>query len=216
MADRRNEADEQLRAMLLGVSHDLRSPLARIRVAADLLEGDDAERLRELIVRNVVEADSIIESFLAYIRAEAEVRRRDGRPRGGGAGRRRAGAAAAGAGRARGDAVEVRGDATLLQRLVANLIDNASRHGAPPVTVAVDRRPTAGIAVLASATPARASTIRQRLRRAFERGDPARSTQGAGLGLAIVDRIVERHGGSVAFERLGEGGATVRVRLPLA
>jgi signal transduction histidine kinase len=37
-----HEADEQLRAMLLGVSHDLRSPLARIRVAADLLEGDSA------------------------------------------------------------------------------------------------------------------------------------------------------------------------------
>ena len=56
----------------------------------------------------------------------------------------------------------------------------------------------------------------ERLRRPFERGDPARGRHGAGLGLAIVDRIVERHGGSVAFERLATGGSVVRVRLPLA
>ena len=74
----------------------------------------------------------------------------------------------------------------------------------------------AGVALLLVGDAGKGLDDPERLRRAFERGDPARSLHGAGLGLAIVDRIVERHGGSVAFERLGEGGATVRVRLPLA
>ena len=82
--------------MLLGVSHDLRSPLARIRVAADLLEGEGA-RLRELIVKNVIEAVSIIESFLTYTRADGEVRREPIDLGSGGTDRRRAGATAAGA-----------------------------------------------------------------------------------------------------------------------
>ena len=215
MASRRNEADEQLRAMLLGVSHDLRSPLARIRVAADLLEGE-APRLRELIVSNVVEADSIIESFLTYTRADAEVRREAVDL----AAVARVAAELAQLPPAQVEArapVEVRGDATLLQRVVANLIDNAIRHGAPPVTVGGERRPGG------RRRAARGRRCRQGPRRSgaaapcLRARRPGAQPHGAGLGLAIVDRIVERHGGSVAFERLAEGGgAMVRVRLPLA
>jgi two-component system osmolarity sensor histidine kinase EnvZ len=214
MASRRNEADEQQRAMLLGVSHDLRSPLARIRVAADLLEGEST-RLRELIVANVVEADSIIESFLTYTRADAEVRRE---PVDLAAVARVAAELAQlpPAQVAASAPVEVRGDATLLQRVAANLIDNALRHGEPPVTVAVRADRAAGVAELAVGDAGRGLDDPERLRRPFERGDPARGRHGAGLGLAIVDRIVERHGGSVAFERFAAGGAVVRVRLPLA
>ena len=214
MASKRNEADEQLRAMLLGVSHDLRSPLARIRVAADLLEGEGA-KLRELIVKNVVEADSILESFLTYTRADAEVRREPVDL----AAVARVAAELAQLPPAQvvaREPVEVRGDATLLQRVVANLIDNALRHGAPPVTVAASADRAAGVALLTVGDAGQGLDDPQRLRRAFERGDPARSRHGAGLGLAIVDRIVERHGGSVAFERLAAGGAMVRIRLPLA
>ncbi|MGH6612369.1 MAG: histidine kinase dimerization/phospho-acceptor domain-containing protein, partial [Burkholderiaceae bacterium] len=70
MAQQRAAFDEQRRVMLMGVSHDLRSPLTRIRVAADLL--DDPAPLRDLIVRNVEHADAIIESFLSYVRTDAE------------------------------------------------------------------------------------------------------------------------------------------------
>ena len=70
MARQRAAFDEQRRVMLMGVSHDLRSPLTRIRVAADLL--DAQAPLRDLIVRNVEHADAIIESFLSYVRTDAE------------------------------------------------------------------------------------------------------------------------------------------------
>ena len=87
MARQRAAFEEQRRVMLMGVSHDLRSPLTRIRVAADLLS--EQAPLRDLIVRNVEHADAIIESFLSYMRTDAEARRRHGRSQRG-SGQRRA------------------------------------------------------------------------------------------------------------------------------
>jgi two-component system osmolarity sensor histidine kinase EnvZ len=212
MADRRFADEQRLRTMLLGVSHDLRSPLARIRLAADLL-GEDAGRLRDTIVRNVGHADAIIDSFLAYVRAEEESA--DDEVDLADVARRAAQGAqlAAPPGTA---AVRVRGNATMLQRLVANLIDNAERHGAPPVTVEVfvDEKTRQAVLRVADRGPGIADPAR--LRRAFERGDAARGTQGAGLGLAIVDRIAERHGGSVEIASPGSVGTAVTIRLPLA
>jgi two-component system, OmpR family, osmolarity sensor histidine kinase EnvZ len=211
MADRRFADEQRLRTMLLGVSHDLRSPLARIRVAAELL-GDDAARLRDTIVRNVGHADAIIDSFLAYVRAEEESA--DDSVDLADVARRAAQDAQLVA--APGTPIRVRGNATMLQRLVANLIDNAERHGAPPVTVEVFVDDKTNEAVLRVADRGPGIADPARLRRAFERGDAARGRQGAGLGLAIVDRIAERHGGSVEIASPGGVGTTVTIRLPLA
>ena len=214
MAQRHVADEAERRAMLLGVSHDLRSPLARIRVAAELLEGQNA-KLRDLIVRNVVQADAMIESFLTYVRAEGETADED-------VDLARVGRLAAELAQLapeRTDAtasVPVRGNATLLHRLVANLIDNAQRHGAPPVELSVDSDTARGEAVLTVSDAGTGIADAERLRRPFERGDAARSAQGAGLGLAIVDRIAERHGGRVEIARNARGGASVSVRLPLA
>ena len=164
MADRRFADEQRLRAMLLGVSHDLRSPLARIRVAAELLD-DDAERLRATIVRNVGQADAIIDSFLAYVRAEeesadepvdlAQIAR----------------LAAESAQLPDSDAlaaapVRVLGNATMLGRLVANLIDNAERHGAPPISVEVAHDRAARQAVLRVVDAGPGIAEPERLRRA--------------------------------------------------
>ena len=214
MAERRLADEQRLRMMLLGVSHDLRSPLARIRVAADLLDGASAP-LRETIVRSVVQADSIIESFLAYVRAGEESADESIDLTA------IAAAAAEGVGAtlllADGPAaVRVRGNATLLQRLVANLVDNAERHGARPIELEVRRATDRDEALLRIADRGPGIVDPVRLRRAFERGDMARATQGAGLGLAIVDRIAERHGGSVEIEQRSGGGTVVSVWLPFA
>ena len=217
MAERRHAAEEQMRAMLLGVSHDLRSPLARIRVAADLLDGDSA-RLRDVLVRNVEQADAIIESFLTYVRAEAETPHEPLDL----AEVARAAAAITELPTAQtklpAPPATVRGDSTLLQRAAVNLIENAQRHGAAPVTLAVavaaDAAKREAALTVDDAGPGLADPAR--LRRPFERGDAARGTAGSGLGLAIVDRIAERHGGRVEIERNPNGGARVVLRLPLA
>ena len=158
MAERRLADEQRLRMMLLGVSHDLRSPLARIRVAADLLDGASAP-LRETIVRSVVQADSIIESFLAYVRAGEESADESIDLTA------IAAAAAEGVGAtlllADGPAaVRVRGNATLLQRLVANLVDNAERHGARPIELEVRRATTETRRSCASPTEVPGSSIR--------------------------------------------------------
>jgi two-component system osmolarity sensor histidine kinase EnvZ len=210
-AQQRAAYEEERRTMLMGVSHDLRSPLTRIRVAADLLEQQPS--LRDLIVRNVEHADAIIESFLMYVRTEAE-------PVDAVVDLGRVVQAAARlvplpdeAVRVAPDAL-VRGNETLLQRLVTNLLENALKHGAPPVVAEVLRE---GERVVLRVTDAGAGIVDpERMLRPFERGDASRGKAGAGLGLAIVARIVARHGGELLIDSGPQGGARVAVRLPAA
>lgn len=212
MARQRAAFDDERRVMLMGVSHDLRSPLTRIRVAAELL--DQQAPLRELIARNVEQADAIIESFLSYVRTDVE--RIDDTVD--------LSAVVTSAARlaelpedavtvARG--VHVRGNVTLLQRLVANLVDNALTHGAPPVRVglASDRRRHIALLTVEDRGPGLVDT--RRMLQPFERGDASRARGGAGLGLAIVARIVERHGGTLHIGEAPERGTRVSVELPL-
>ena len=101
----------------------------------------------------------------------------------------------------------------LLERLLANLVDNAMRHGRPPVLIRL--RADGGDAVLdvADHGPGIAPAARARLTQAFARGDASRATPGTGLGLAIVQQIVRRMGGTLSFEVV-DGAPCVRVRLP--
>ena len=215
MARQRAAFDEQRRTMLMGVSHDLRSPLTRIRVAADLLEAEaSVAKLRELIVRNVEQADSIIESFAGYVRADAEP-----------VGERvdlagvvrTAAALALPEEQVHVDAapVWVRGNPLLLSRLVTNLVDNAQRHGAAPVAVSLRVDAARSQATLSVDDAGTGIVEPERMLRPFERGDAARHSTGSGLGLAIAQRVAERHGGMLAIGRSALGGASVAVQLPL-
>jgi two-component system, OmpR family, osmolarity sensor histidine kinase EnvZ len=214
----RLERHERERALLLaGVSHDLRSPLARIRMAAGLLPEDAVSApWREAIVRNTQVADRLIESFLDHVRAgeltldqEADLAEL-------------ARAAAAATGHA-ADALQVEApDAlrlqqthpVLIERLVANLLDNAFKHGRAPVRLSV--RPEAPHAVLevSDAGSGMPALQRESLMQAFSRGDAARGKPGTGLGLAIVARVVARMGGTIHFVQR-DGRHVVRVALPL-
>ena len=217
----RFERHERERSLLLaGVSHDLRSPLARIRMAVGLLRDDAADaRWREAIVRNTELADRLIGSFLDHVRA-GEL------PLEAGADLvAAAGAAVASAGVGRGadqlqfeapDALPLqRGHPLLLERLVANLLDNAFTHGRAPVRVVVRAEAGQAIVEVSDAGAGIPEAQRETLLQAFARGDAARGTPGTGLGLAIVARVVSRLGGTLAFGR-ADGRHLVRVRLPLA
>ena len=102
-----------------------------------------------------------------------------------------------------------------MSRLLANLLDNALRHGRPPVSIAARRGDDSIIIDVEDRGPGMPPHEVERLKRPFTRGEPARSgASGAGLGLAIVDRIARLHGGSFDLRPREGGGTLARVRLP--
>ncbi|MBS0447185.1 MAG: hypothetical protein JSR59_14700 [Proteobacteria bacterium] len=207
---------ERERAMLLaGVSHDLRSPLGRIRMAAELLpEGASIVARREAIIRNVKSCDRLIESFLDFVRSgelgfdetvdlAATAR-----------------SATASFGRPAGE-LRIEAPSTLpwphanrllIERLVANLVDNALKHGEAPVTVRVGEDPEAAWLEVEDAGTGLAPDAGAQVQEAFVRGDASRGTPGTGLGLAVVRQVAQRLGGSVSFAR-ASGRHRVRVTL---
>jgi two-component system, OmpR family, osmolarity sensor histidine kinase EnvZ len=218
MALEREDLDAQRALMLAGISHDIRSPLARIRMAAELLpaQGDVAE-VYERIVRNVGIADSLIESFSDYVRA-------DGEPL-----HQQVDLAELATLMAQATQVDcviapeaspamVRGSEHLLQRALGNLIDNAKRHGQPPVVLTLDVNSAANhdeIRVgVADQGEGIAAQDRARLLRPFERGNSSRGNPGSGLGLAIVMRVAQRHGGRLEIHTPARGGSVCVLVLP--
>jgi two-component system, OmpR family, osmolarity sensor histidine kinase EnvZ len=216
MARERSDLDEQRALMLAGISHDVRSPLARIRMAAELLP-DDAQTsaLADRIARNVAIADNLIESFSDYVRADSEPTDTIVDVAAVASEMAHAVGLSAGALRAEG-ACLVRGNLRLLQRAFANLIENALKHGKPPVTVEVraDRSKQSVSICVTDCGDGIRELDKARLLRPFERGAADRGTPGSGLGLAIVVRIAQRHGGYFEFGPSDRGAWCVMV-LPM-
>jgi two-component system osmolarity sensor histidine kinase EnvZ len=212
----RMQRHERERAVLLaGVSHDLRSPLGRIRMAAELLpDAAEVSVRKTTIVRNVAQADRLIESFLDFVRsgelAFDETVDLAATARSVVAGfelpAHELGISAP------ASLPWPRANRLLVERMLANLIDNALKHGRPPVRLVLGADAThawidvedvgEGIA------PERASALQE----AFTRGDSSRTAPGSGLGLAIVRQVAERLGGELSFAR-HEGVQRVRVSL---
>lgn len=195
---------ERERALLLaGVSHDLRSPLARIRMAAELLPSDQQSR-REAITRNVDVADRLIASFLDHVRM-GELPLNDTVD---------VAALARAVVAARPDeSITLAAPASLLlpqanrlmlERVLQNLLDNACRHGRPPVGLSLEACAGSVCIEVRDQGTGLPAQDRDRLLQAFARGDAARSTPGTGLGLSVVHRAVARLGGELQFEHDGQ------------
>ncbi len=214
----RLQRNERERALLLaGVSHDLRSPLSRIRLAAEMLPetGDNVAGVAA-ITRNVDHADRLTASFLEFIRAStvpldeavdlAEVARH----------------ALAGFGRpdhelrlrAPAHLLLQRSNALLLERLLVNLVDNALKHGGLPVAVEIVEQDGVAILSVSDAGPGLAQDGAGHLMEAFARGDASRGVPGFGLGLAIAQQIVVRQQGQLGFVQDGARHQVI-ARLPL-
>ncbi|MEV1005911.1 HAMP domain-containing sensor histidine kinase [Streptomyces sp. NPDC049881] len=116
-----------------------------------------------------------------------------------------------------GDPV-VTGSRTQLARVLGNLLDNAQRHAAGAVRVAVLRRDGAAVVEVADDGAGVPEADRERIFERFVRLDDARSRDegGAGLGLAIARDVAARHGGTLTVTTAPEGGALFTLRLPLA
>ena len=170
------------KSLLANTSHELRTPLARIRMALEL--GKDKREIE----RDIAELDALIEevllaSRLDAVRALESVEEVDVLA-----------LAAEEAARyeleAQGESLVVRGDPRLLRRMVRNLLENARRHGAPPIEVRVSGRELR----VCDGGPGVPQAERERV---FE---PFYSRHGIGLGLTLVRQIARQHGGEAYCE----------------
>jgi len=206
-------------SLLANASHELRSPLARLKMAVEML--DDAapaqrEPLRHEIRTDIGELDALVEELLMASRLDAgEAALADDRVD-------LLALAAEEAARHHvdvdGRTAWVRGDERLLRRALRNLLENARRYGGDEIAVVVDARADghAEVCVL-DRGPGVPPQFRERIFEPFFRlPGHAEHAGGVGLGLSLVRQIAQRHGGSVDCEARDGGGSRFCLRLPSA
>ena len=236
LAQRFNAAADRVQALLLShksllanASHELRSPLARIRMGLALMEhSQDPATQRREIERNIGELDELIDEILLASRLDL-ADTRDPAALGPLEEVDLLGLAAEEGART-GAVVDLapeaqppvlRGHAKLLRRLVRNLLENARRHGVRdglPAEVTLLLRPAGGgwELVVSDQGPGVPAELRERIFEPFFRLPGASEREGGvGLGLALVKTIAQRHGGSVRCEDHPGGGAQFVVWLPI-
>lgn len=221
LASRFNQTAERIeklvaaqRSMLAGASHELRSPLARLRVAVELMSAARPE-IAAQAEQDIGELDALIDELLLASRLDTQATREismavdlsalvaeETAHYGVTVG---------------GPPVSLMGDEQLLRRLVRNLLENARRHAAgSPVEAEIASVGGAIVLRIADRGPGVPEAERERFFEPFYR--PPRSREGAqggvGLGLALVRRIAQRHGGSAVCRAREGGGAVFEVRLP--
>lgn len=214
MSERLQAAEADRALMLAGVSHDLRTPLTKLRLTLAMLRDSDAELVAGA-ERNVLRIEDMLRQFLDFARGfEAEETRAVplrsllqqaiescAEP-------------AAVMLDAPADVVIEVKEAALL-RALDNLLSNALRHGKPPVTLRARTRDRALTIDVRDAGIGLSPEAAGELIRPFARGNAARAGEGTGLGLAIVDQVAKAHRGEVDFEQDAQT-FTARLRLPRA
>jgi two-component system osmolarity sensor histidine kinase EnvZ len=210
--------DEERALLLAGVSHDLRTPLARIRLALEMLDDRGASDLKAGVAQDIGDIDAAIGQFLDFARPiDAETMIAD-------ANLNALVQAVVERYTRHGKKVQFTPAplpqlplrAQALQRLLTNLIDNALHHGGDSVDIRTGLEGKTAYLEVLDRGPGIPEADAQRMLQPFTRMDNARSTSGTGLGLAIVDRIARLHGGSVKLLPREGGGLRARVELPSA
>ena len=203
------------RSMLANASHELRSPLARLRVAVELLAERADAGLGAELRRDIAELDALVDEILLFSRIEAS----EGLPR------REplellalvAEEAARAGASVDGEPLTVHGDAVWLRRLVRNLLENARRHaGGAPVRAELQRVDSQRVRlVVEDDGPGIPAEERERVFEPFYRRAGRREGEGGGvgLGLALVRQIARRHGGEVRCLAAASGGSRFEVTL---
>jgi len=203
-------------SLLANASHELRSPLARLKMAVEMIEGAapaQRERLRAEIHTNIGELDALVEEVLLASRLDAAADALKGEPVD------LLVLAVEESARiqvaAEGDAAVVSGDERLLRRALRNLLENARRYGGDDVAVHVRALPSGAEVQVFDRGPGVPEAYRERIFEAFFRlPGHAEREGGVGLGLALVRQIAQRHGGSVRCEPRPGGGSCFTLWLP--
>jgi len=199
------------RLLLANASHELRTPLARIRLGIELIEGKSDGRVKSALERDIAELDHLIDEILLASRLDAirgaqtvedvdllaiaaeECARYDDCA-------------------LEGEPAAVRGDPRLLRRLVRNLLENATRHGKPPVKVELHHQGSNLALTVTDCGPGVPESQREHVFTPFTRLNG--KTEGAGLGLSLVRQIARLHRGDVIIVPRAEAPSSFRVTLP--
>jgi two-component system, OmpR family, sensor histidine kinase RstB len=207
----------QHKLLLANASHELRTPLSRIRMGVELLKEaagpQDLKRKADL-ERDIAELDGLVDEILLSSRLDA-VKSLDRREE-----IDLLALAAEEAARydhciVTGTPVAVCGDRGLLRRMVRNLIENAQRHGAPPIEVDVRPDGTQASLTVSDRGPGVATPDRERVFAPFFQVAVSDRSSGAGLGLTLVRQIAHRHGGEAQWVGTAVRPSTIRVVLPV-
>ena len=212
------ELEEDRALLMAGISHDLRTPLTRIRLATEMMSPEDGY-LAEGIISDTEECNEIISQFMDYLKPvdrdsfqavfvddiAREVSSSEG-----------------------GYEVQIEtdisesmkpalGNPIEMKRAVSNLVVNALRYGNGWVKVSTGMTADNKLAwvTVEDNGPGIPQDQVGKLFEPFTRGDTARGSEGTGLGLAIVKRIVSQHQGSVVVNNRSEGGLKAQISFPV-
>lgn len=210
--------EEDRRLLMAGVSHDLRTPLTRIRLATEMMS-EDEDYLRDGIITDIEDMNAIIDQFIEYLRhhklsdlafedinalvsevvASEQIQNRtvtfsplENIP-------------------------HVQLSHVAIKRVITNMVENALRYtdGDIEVKTSIDSEKRFALISVFDNGPGIPEYELTRLFQPFTQGDHARGTEGSGLGLAIIKRIVDMHTGKVELINRPEGGLEARVSLKL-
>lgn len=202
------------RATLASASHELRSPLARIRMGLELIQDGARPELKQRLQKDIAELDELVGELLLASRLDT-IERIEQKESIDLLGLLAEEAARVGA-QVSGTPLQIRGDARMLRRLLRNLMENARRYGGgAEIDAWLEAQPSGGAKVfVADRGPGIAEAERERVFEPFYRlAGSSESGQGVGLGLALVRQIARHHGGEARCLPRAGGGTCFEVTL---
>jgi signal transduction histidine kinase len=200
------------RLLLANASHELRTPLSRLRLAVELYRKTGDAKYKADLERDIAELDALVDEILLASRldigktlqtaedvdvlalAAEECARYDDCT-------------------AEGEPVVIKGDPRLLRRLIRNLLENAKRHGRPPLRVEIAHPPRQAVIDVVDGGPGIPQAERERVFMPFYR--LASDSAGSGLGLSLARQIARLHGGDIAVVTRPDAASCFRVTLPV-
>ncbi|MEN8426017.1 ATP-binding protein [Acinetobacter schindleri] len=206
------QTERERRIMLAGISHDLRTPLTRIRLSAEMMPDEDF--LKEGLIYDVEDMDAILNQFISFMRDGSDEEPQETNvntllqelvtqfkpldirftPQ---------------------ELPLIQARSMSLKRLIGNLINNSKRYGAEPVELSAQIEQDRLLIKVADHGEGIPEDQIEDLMQPFVRGNSARTVQGSGLGLAIVKRIVDIHSGELYIHNRPEGGLEAIISLPI-
>ncbi|AOT06739.1 two-component system sensor histidine kinase EnvZ [Pseudoalteromonas luteoviolacea] len=212
------ELESDRRLLMAGVSHDLRTPLTRIRLATEMMSDEEAY-LKEGIIDDIEDMNAIIDQFIEYLRHHSsgemhkenvnslveEVVHSEQQHK------RVINVSLA------ETATWVEANHVALKRVLTNMIENAIKYSEGEINVCtqVDLKYKRVLIQVKDRGPGIPESELESVFEPFKQGDQARGSDGSGLGLAIIKRIVATHGGKVSLRNRAKGGLCAEVQLPL-